>query len=145
MLQFECETTPEQIREAEDRVLALAVDRGADRLRQSRILLVLDELLTNIRKHAYPDAPGRVVIEALPQTGDDDKLLHLRILDWGPPFDPLRDSEHPVLTGDVEDRPAGGLGLYLVHNIVCGLAYSREQEPRPSKGRNQISVSFPLR
>ena len=144
MLQLECETTPEQIRVMQDKILAVAVDRGADQLRQSRMLLVLDEILTNLRHHAYPEKPGPVRIEILPRIGRDDSLLHLRVHDWGPPFNPLRDSEPPVFNDTLDDRPAGGLGLYLVYNMVCGLRYERAWEEPPSRGRNQLSLSFPL-
>ena len=145
MLTFEYTTTPEHIREIEDRVLAVAVERGAVDLRQGRILLVLDEILTNIRLYAYPDGPGPVRVEILPPRGEDDALLHLEINDWGPPFDPLNEAPSPSLTHELDGRPIGGLGLYLVNNVVCGIAYSRKHELLPSKGRNQLRISFPLR
>jgi len=146
MLQFDCTTTPEQIRDIADKVLALAVERGAEQLHQSRILLALDEVLTNIRVYAYPDGPGPVQIEVLPPDGEGDAVLHIRIKDWGPPFDPLCDAAPPTsLEDDLDLRPIGGLGLHLVRTLVHGLAYSREHEPPPSGGRNQLSVSFALR
>lgn len=144
MLQLACETTPEEIRLMEDRILAVAEERGADQMRRLRMLLVLDEILTNVRRYAYPEKPGLVRVDILPQVGDDDVLLHMRIHDWGPPFDPLRDGEDPVLEPSVDKRPEGGLGLYLVYNTVCGIRYERVWEEPPSRGRNQLSLSFPL-
>lgn len=144
MLHFTCATTPEEIRQIEDDVLSVAVSRGADQLRQSRMLLVLDEILTNVRKHAYPDRPGLVRVDILPQVGEDDCLLHLRIHDWGPPFDPLGDTPVPDVGAGLDERIEGGLGLYLVYNMICGLRYERVWEQPPSGGRNQLTLSFPL-
>ena len=146
MLRLDCTTTPEQIRDIADRVLAVAVERGAEQLYQSRILLALDEVLTNIRVYAYPDGPGPVQIEILSPGGDDDAVLHVRITDWGPPFDPLSDAALPTsLEDDLDIRPIGGLGLHLVRTLVHGLTYSREQEAPPSGGSNRLSVRFALR
>lgn len=144
MLKLECETTPEQIRLAEDKLLEIAVERGADQLHQSRMLLVLDELLTNIRRYAYPGKPGPVRIDVLPRVGDGDNLLHLLIHDWGPSFNPLNDSNIPQIDADLDSRLPGGLGLYLVYNMVCGMRYDRVWEQPPSSGRNQLCLSFPL-
>lgn len=144
MLHFTCSATPEEIRQMEDRILSVAAERGADQLRQSRMLLVLDEILTNVRKHAYSDKPGTVRVDVLPQVGEDDALLHLRVHDWGPPFDPLRETPVPNVDACLDERTEGGLGLYLVYNMVCGVRYERVWEPPPSEGRNQLTLSFPL-
>lgn len=144
MLQLTSETTPENIRQLEDQILAVAAQRGADQLRKARILLVLDELLTNIRLHAYPDKPGPVRVEILPKVGMDDTLLHIRVHDWGPPFNPLRDSAAPALGKSLDEQPEGGLGLHLVYNMVCGLKYERILEEPPSNGCNLLCLSFPL-
>lgn len=144
MLTLSCVTTPEEIRRLEDDILAVADVRGVDPLYRSRMLLVLDELLTNIRLHSYPDGPGKIRAEILPKVGEDDTLLHLILHDWGPPFNPLSDTPVPMLEADIEDRPVGGLGLYLVHNMLCGIRYERVRELVPFDERNQLVLSFPL-
>jgi anti-sigma regulatory factor (Ser/Thr protein kinase) len=137
-------TTPEQIRDLENQILAVAVERGADSLRQSRMLLVLDELLTNVRLYAYPKGPGPVQVDILPASHDDDDLMLMRINDWGPFFDPLREMPSPDISAEIDERQQGGLGLFLVSNMVCGLRYERVGEEPPSDGRNQLSLGFPL-
>ncbi|MDL2290690.1 ATP-binding protein [Desulfovibrio sp. OttesenSCG-928-F20] len=144
MCLLESLSTPEAIRQIEDEILAVADRRGVDALRRSRMLLVLEELLTNIRLYAYPDGPGRIAVEVLPRHGDDDRIMHLYLDDWGPPFNPLEKDEMPDLTGNIEDRPIGGLGLFLVRNMVCGISYNRTIEDAPLGGRNRLSLSFPL-
>lgn len=144
MCRFESMTTPEAIRQIEDDVLAVAERRGVDPLRRSRMLLVLEELLTNIRLYAYPDGPGLVAVEVLPRHDEGDHIMHLYLDDWGPPFNPLDRDELPDLSGGVEDRSIGGLGLFLVRNMVCGISYRRLAEDAPFGGRNRLFLSFPL-
>jgi serine/threonine-protein kinase RsbW/sigma-B regulation protein RsbU (phosphoserine phosphatase) len=107
-------------------------------------LLVLDELLTNVRLYAYPKGPGPVQVDVLPVVHDGDDLMLMRIHDWGPIFDPLREMPSPDVTAEIDDRQEGGLGLFLVSNMVCGLRYERVGESPPSGGRNQLSLGFPL-
>lgn len=144
MLTLSCVTTAEDIRRIEDDLLAIAVERGVDSLHKARMLLVLDEILTNVRTHSYPENVGPVRVEVLPQKGEDDLILNLILHDWGPPFNPLLDSPPPALTPDIGERPIGGLGLHLVHNMTCGIRYERAAEPPPSLGRNQLTLSLPL-
>jgi serine/threonine-protein kinase RsbW len=44
------------------------------------------------------------------------------IRDRAPPFDPVH-APSPDLTSDVEHRPAGGLGLYLVKKVMDEVDY----------------------
>lgn len=95
--------------------------------------LVLEELLVNVARYAYPGADGEVEIAyAVPSPG---KLL-LECSDKGLVFNPLEKDE-PDLASPLENRPVGGLGIYLVRQLVDSIAYRREQ------GRNIISFRFP--
>jgi serine/threonine-protein kinase RsbW len=140
-----CITTAEDIRLVENSILAIADERAVDSLSRARMQLVLDEMLTNIRFHSYPEGPGSIHIIIYPQVGDGDFILHCVIQDWGPEFNPLVDSPKPELWENIEERPIGGLGLHLVHNMRCGLRYERVREGAPSAGRNELTLSFPLR
>ena len=95
--------------------------------------LVLEEILVNIARYAYhPETGDAEVGYAIERPG---KLL-VEISDSGCAFNPLA-SDPPVLGGGLADRPIGGLGVFLVKNIVGSLAYRREQD------RNTISFAFP--
>lgn len=93
----------------------------------STILLLLDELLTNVIKYGHPDGRGaeheiRVCI-CLDETG-----FTMKIEDDGAPFDPTLPRAAPAANdGPWEDRPVGGWGLELVRQTVDELAYQREQ------------------
>ena len=50
----------------------------------------------------------------------------VEVEDDGLCFNPL-DAPEPDLTGPIEDRPIGGLGIYLVKNIMDELDYRRRE------------------
>jgi serine/threonine-protein kinase RsbW len=49
------------------------------------------------------------------------------IVDKGPPFDP-RLAPDPSVDVAADDRPIGGLGLYLVRKLSCSLEYARRND-----------------
>ena len=53
-----------------------------------------------------------------------DGLLTLTVKDHGIPFDPTKHQEADV-EADLDDRPIGGLGIYLVKNIMDTMTYQR--------------------
>ncbi len=95
--------------------------------------LVLEEILVNIARYAYQ--PGTGDAEVGYAVEEPGKLL-VEISDEGNAFNPLA-SDPPVLGGGLAERPIGGLGVFLVKNIVGSLAYRRERD------RNRISFTFP--
>lgn len=97
---------------------------GAKEEKLGQIELVLEELLVNIINYAYPDRQGTIEIRyQCPQSAQ----LELEIFDCGIPFDPLSipevDTQAPL-----EDRPIGGLGIFLIRNMVESIHYRREQD-----------------
>lgn len=100
----------------------------------AKIELVLEEVLTNIIHYAYPDAEGKVEVRC---AVDPNRVFHLEILDWGSPFDPLS-SGRPDVSQDAENRNVGGLGIFLLRNMVDELHYKREA------GKNILSIAMAL-
>lgn len=86
--------------------------------------LLIEEILVNIWRHSYPkDAPGKVTIAySVPKIGE----LLVEVDDQGIEFDPLM---HPApdLTLDLERRPVGGLGIFLLKSFAQSLSYRREK------------------
>lgn len=82
-------------------------------------VLAVDEICANLVQHAdvgvFP-GPTRVTVRR------DGKNAIITVEDRGRPFDPA-DAPAPDLTSDWEDRPVGGLGWYLVKQMVDDLAY----------------------
>jgi serine/threonine-protein kinase RsbW len=95
--------------------------------------LVLEEILMNVARYAYTADPGAAEVAFTP--GDPGKL-YVEISDWGNAFNPL-DVEPPDFSRGLADRPIGGLGVFLVRNLVGSIAYRREAD------RNVLSFWFP--
>lgn len=108
-----------------DRVTA-AFDAFADEARLPSIVIgavqvVLDELLSNTVKAGYPDGgPGR--IEAAFEVIDGH--LQVTLVDDGIAFDPLERAD-PDTEAAIDDRPIGGLGIYLVKQLMDRVDYER--------------------
>ena len=95
-----------------------------------RANLVLEELLVNIIKYGQSDGINGFDITL---TSEPDRLT-IEVVDEGKPFDPVKDAPAPVLTGSLEDRPVGGLGLHLVRSLVDELSYKRK------RGKNHVAL-----
>lgn len=90
----------------------------------NQIKLASEEVLVNIINYAYPDKEGNIEISYIL---NDNKSLKIEIVDWGVAFDPLSLPE-PDINAPLEDREIGGLGVYLVRNIMDEVNYKREED-----------------
>ncbi len=88
-----------------------------------KVPLAVEEAFVNIAHYAYDEAGGDVTVECFPQ----GRALCIRFSDRGRPFDPLQ-SPPPNLHGTLEERPVGGLGVYLMKKIMDVVTYSRQGE-----------------
>jgi len=123
-LRFETDTlaTPQAISDLTDEVMAFLDRQGVEVRAAHHTALVLNEVLTNLGTHGEcPNRPARVSVTVAP-----DKVTG-EIIDKGPPFDP-RLAPDPALDAAANDRPIGGLGLYLVRKLSCTLEYARRND-----------------
>lgn len=95
--------------------------------------LAVEELVMNVIRYAFLDDDAHLIDIELAIEGQQ---LILRIVDDGRPFDPR---ENPVLDLQADDREVGGLGLYLVLDMVDMLKYQRVDE------ENRVEVRVSLR
>ena len=83
--------------------------------------LAVDEACSNIICHAYHGHAGRVRLTLTKEA----PCVRVAIQDWGCGFDP-----HAVLQPDLEappeQRPLGGLGLYLMREIMDKVEFQFE-------------------
>jgi len=86
--------------------------------------LLIEEIFMNVCRYAYPDsAPGMVTVTYwVPAPGE----LRVEVADQGVEFNPLT-AEPADVTLDLEHRPIGGLGIFLVQKLSASLAYRREE------------------
>jgi anti-sigma regulatory factor (Ser/Thr protein kinase) len=89
----------------------------------------LDEILTNAISYGY-DRDGGTGEHLIHIRGTmADGLITLEVEDDGRPFNPLEvANREPDLTASIEDRPIGGLGLFMVNKLMDQLEYHRKGE-----------------
>ncbi|MFA7429141.1 MAG: ATP-binding protein [Rhodospirillaceae bacterium] len=105
--------------------------------RTFKLSMAVEELLTNVVNHGAPQAGGRPVrMGATVQRTADAVIVALE--DDAPAFDPFTEAATAVLDADVEDRPIGGLGVYLVRTMVDEVSYARED------GRNVVTLTMKI-
>jgi sigma-B regulation protein RsbU (phosphoserine phosphatase) len=88
-----------------------------------QVSLAVEETVMNVISHGGGgDALPVQVRICLRQEGMD---LDLEIADNGVAFDPTQ-APPPDLEAGLADRPVGGLGVFLVHQMVDAVSYRRE-------------------
>jgi serine/threonine-protein kinase RsbW len=91
-----------------------------------KLELILEEVLVNVFRYAScPEAAVGYAVEP-------SSCLRLDVCDSGPEFNPL-ERDAPDLDASLEDRPIGGLGIFLVHTMAESVSYRREN------GQNVLS------
>lgn len=90
---------------------------------RAMIDVAIDELLSNIARYAYPEGGGTMTLSAEVQAG----RAVLTFRDGGMPYDPLTGSE-PDTQAALQDRPIGGLGVFLVRRTMDAVRYERQQD-----------------
>ena len=102
---------------------AIADEIHLDQSLAMSLNLALEEAVSNVIMYAYPEgSDGLVDIEAIIR---HDRLDFI-ITDSGKPFDPTQAPEVDTTLG-VEERAIGGLGIYLVRNIMDDVRYERAE------------------
>ena len=124
----------QQIPQLADFIETIANEMRLDQSLAMSLNLALEEAVTNVILYAYPaGSDGLVDIEAI--MGKD--ILEFIISDSGVAFDPTAAPEADISLG-VEDRPIGGLGIFLVRNIMDTVSYQR------TDGKNILSMTIKL-
>lgn len=95
-------------------------EAGVDMAQIASLNLALEEAVTNVVLYAYPESTGTVDIDAI----YTNKYLKFIITDSGIAFDPTK-KEDADITLTAEERPIGGLGIYLVRQIMDSVNYER--------------------
>lgn len=85
------------------------------------INLALEEAVANVIMYAYPPKEEQSIL--LKVTSNEDQLIFL-LTDKGVSFDPTQ-AEDVDLTLSIEERPIGGLGIFLIRSIMNEVTYQR--------------------
>jgi sigma-B regulation protein RsbU (phosphoserine phosphatase) len=86
--------------------------------------VALDEILTNIISYAYADAEEHSIVTRFSL---EQGQLTVQVEDDGRPFNPLNAPE-PDTKQLLEERPIGGLGIYLMRKLMDEVEYRRQND-----------------
>lgn len=109
-----------------------ALEAGFDEDAAFDLVLAVDEAATNIILHGYGAAGGFVEVEV---SRDSERLL-VRLRDRARPFDPTANGAPDELP-PLEERPPGGMGIFLIGKSVDGFSYRRTAE-----GLNELTLAL---
>ncbi|MBL8473292.1 MAG: ATP-binding protein [Rhodocyclaceae bacterium] len=109
------EALDEALRHIETQAAALGFNRSV----QLKLVLVAEELCTNVLNHAQ-----HAQLMELQLSRDEAGCARLMFADDGPAFNPLQNAEAWQDLAP-EDRPVGGLGIVLVQGFCAQVDYSR--------------------
>ena len=84
------------------------------------ILVAAEELFVNIAHYAYTPDTGDATVRF--SVLDEHKGIEITFIDSGTPYNPLQ-KEDPDVTLPVEERPIGGLGIYMVKKSMDDVRY----------------------
>ena len=85
--------------------------------------LVLDELVTNSVSYALADVAEPLLRLRIRRDGD---VVVAEIEDNGAAFDPFTEASKPDVEQGLEQRPIGGLGVFLVMQLTEAAHYERD-------------------
>ncbi|MCL2221634.1 MAG: ATP-binding protein [Oscillospiraceae bacterium] len=95
---------------------------------QTHILVAVEEVFVNIAQYAYNSEVGGTTIRLA--VGDE---VVIEFEDSGKPYNPL-ESEDPDTTLSAHERKVGGLGVFMVKQIMDAVEY------RNASGKNILTI-----
>ncbi len=96
--------------------------------------LVLEEAVSNVILYAYPKEEHQII--SLIAQKKDNQLIFV-LTDSGKEFDPTQAPDADI-TLSAEDRPIGGLGIFLIRQIMNTVEYQRIE------GKNVLTLGKKL-
>ena len=87
---------------------------------QMEIDIAIDEIFGNIAYYVYTPKTGEATVQV--EIKNFPERLELTFIDKGIPYNPLENKD-PDVTLDIEKRKIGGLGIFLVKEMMDEVSY----------------------
>ncbi|MBQ7715053.1 MAG: SpoIIE family protein phosphatase [Clostridia bacterium] len=98
---------------------------------QMQIDVAVEELFVNIAHYAYGEGTGTAAVRF--ECADDPRRVMITFIDGGIPYDPLAKPD-PDITLSSEERPIGGLGIFMVKKSMDDVRYEYRD------GKNVLTI-----
>ncbi|PKO96076.1 MAG: ATP-binding protein [Bacteroidetes bacterium HGW-Bacteroidetes-7] len=102
----------------------LGISWGMPDYLTANLNLVIEEALSNTILYGYDDADNHSIEIILTKS---DGQISITIKDDGLEFDPTKKRD-PDTTLSAEERPVGGLGIFLIKQLMDNVQYLREEK-----------------
>ncbi len=90
-----------------------------------QVNVAIDEIFSNIVNYGYKKGPGPIDVQIVIK--ENPKRMSLKFEDEGVPYNPLV-KDDPDITLSAEERGVGGLGIYMVKNMMDNMTYRYEND-----------------
>ncbi|MDA3890788.1 MAG: ATP-binding protein [Salinivirgaceae bacterium] len=100
----------------------LAIEWGMSKKLKNQLNLVVEEVVSNIMKYAYPDENNHLITLEFCNEGN---YIEIKVVDDGKTFNFLEAKTQPDIEASVDDRKVGGLGIHLINSIMDSVDYKR--------------------
>ena len=127
---FDIEAVPENNDEVLRYIELKLKEKGLPQAKLEKALLASGEIFDNVASYAYAEK-GLLKIEIFAK----NKQIFITFQDKGKAYNPLVQKE-PDLSASTEERPIGGLGIFLVKKLADSVQYERKQ------GFNILTIGF---
>ena len=134
MKELRLDAIPENLDKVLDFVNAELEFIGCTSKTQNQISIAVEEVFINIANYAYNPDIG-VACVCIVISNNEVKLV---FEDSGKPYNPLEKAD-PNINESTEDRPIGGLGIFMVKKIMDTVSYQYEN------GINKLTVTKVIR
>ena len=121
----------ENIPSVKNFVLSELENLGCTERLAMQMKMAVDELFANISFYAYDSGTGPVTVQF--DFDETSSAAVLTFIDEGKPYNPL-EAEEPDVKLEAELRPIGGLGIFLVRNLMDDMLYEYKD------GRNILTL-----
>jgi anti-sigma regulatory factor (Ser/Thr protein kinase) len=116
---FTIPAAEESMKTVQDFIAQALRENGFTAKAVTQMLLAAEEIFINIARYAY-DGEGSVEI-AVSTEGESAVVA---FADSGKPYNPLEETE-PDVTLSADDRPMGGLGIFMARRLTDAMEYER--------------------
>lgn len=97
---------------------------GIDKEIAFSFALSIDEACANVIEHGYAGKdPGSIILEM----DIDPARIVVTLTDFGQPFEPS-EAPTPDINAPIEERTAGGFGLYFIYSMMDQVDYKTDVE-----------------
>ena len=124
------------LKELAEGVARFGEANGLSETQVHNLSLALDELATNTISHGFVEVDRQELrVELRIEDGEVVAQLH----DTGMPFNPFEEAAVPDVHAAIDDRPIGGLGVFLTKTLFPNPDYER------TDGFNRITLRAPVK